>query len=1025
MAKKNEILLSIALEGDGDVKKKLEGVGESGKKSLEDFDRKVESTRNGLGRFAEPVDKLHEALKPFLEGAGLGGAESLLAGGGLLAKFLPGAGIAATVAGLATIGIALAKTREESQKTSNRLQAFGAGKGGLEDLEKQASKLGTTAENIRPTMERFYANRQKDIAQQNQRGGISHPPGYESGEAEEKASEVTVLGGRGGFISPPSKKTLDSAHDALFSAGRLDSTSGADIEKAISQYLLSVQTKGSAASDDLDVLHSVLPHAADLVAKSQSKFQGRQFNNAPEFNAFADRPGAQPIPSSQIFRGLADEAPAAAKAAAAARGTTEAFEGLTAALVRTKEAAAKAAGDPLNKGLTKTIDAGSGVVGGLTDLIEDSGKKIVDSAVAGGARGADIGGKITGLVPVPGSQYVGKAAGGLLGGDLGMTAGTLKELSRLLPTAATNPGALQEKERVRPERPLDSKVSPLTDILAPLQQRELEQQRSRDRLQPASQTASPLPRERPADASMQQPDAQQPRRHRPEDDTPLWRPLHRPTGRTNAEFEYISPPPPRPEDKFEYIPPPSQQQQDRPPPQPREQYAPNQPRKLGQADDQQQPQQVASLSSTLEQVLQSIINSVTKQEPVKQDGFPTGGVRGEQDDGQAASKVAELGGATEEAVAGLKELASVAPSAAAADRGAAPATVEVAGGGFVRRFGDGGKVNGAGSSTSDSVRAMLSDGEYVMKTDAVKRIGVDALDAANEGRAHFDDGGPVDYSQIGGPIDYSKLPGTDPAYGVLDAAVSSIFSDIHRSGLSKTYSDLHRQTGLTNAYGATHLSPGAHQITATPDGGAIIDGVKYDAGAPILRDPFVQGEIAKSKAGAKEDKGSKREPYHSPFIGDFGRTAGDTEGGSNTYASGGPISGPGTSTSDDIPAYLSHGEFVVNARETARNRPVLAAINEGKFPSHIAKMFANGGRIELPRFADGGMTGVSSPDRAPSAGDISDPGGGAMGHYSVDLRTNHGDFSVMAPEHVMRQMSRASVASTSVQAGPRPSWYGK
>ena len=59
-------------------------------------------------------------------------------------------------------------------------------------------------------------------------------------------------------------------------------------------------------------------------------------------------------------------------------------------------------------------------------------------------------------------------------------------------------------------------------------------------------------------------------------------------------------------------------------------------------------------------------------------------------------------------------------------------------------------------------------------------------------------------------------------------------------------------------------------------------------------------------------------------------------------AGGGAVSGPGTATSDSIPAMLSNGEFVVNARATARNRVLLEAINSG-------------GRVT--GFADGGMVG--------------------------------------------------------------------
>lgn len=45
----------------------------------------------------------------------------------------------------------------------------------------------------------------------------------------------------------------------------------------------------------------------------------------------------------------------------------------------------------------------------------------------------------------------------------------------------------------------------------------------------------------------------------------------------------------------------------------------------------------------------------------------------------------------------------------------------------------GGYVMGAGTSTSDSIPAMLSNGEYVLNAEAVKRIGVPKLDSINNG----------------------------------------------------------------------------------------------------------------------------------------------------------------------------------------------------------------------------------------------------------------------------------------------------
>jgi hypothetical protein len=70
-------------------------------------------------------------------------------------------------------------------------------------------------------------------------------------------------------------------------------------------------------------------------------------------------------------------------------------------------------------------------------------------------------------------------------------------------------------------------------------------------------------------------------------------------------------------------------------------------------------------------------------------------------------------------------------------------------------------------------------------------------------------------------------------------------------------------------------------------------------------------------------------------------------------ATGGMINGPGTGTSDSIPARLSDGEFVVNARATSKNRALLEAINGG----HL-RGFATGGLVsDVPTPSGAAMVG--------------------------------------------------------------------
>ncbi|AOY98774.1 hypothetical protein BKK81_05375 [Cupriavidus sp. USMAHM13] len=67
------------------------------------------------------------------------------------------------------------------------------------------------------------------------------------------------------------------------------------------------------------------------------------------------------------------------------------------------------------------------------------------------------------------------------------------------------------------------------------------------------------------------------------------------------------------------------------------------------------------------------------------------------------------------------------------------------------------------------------------------------------------------------------------------------------------------------------------------------------------------------------------------------------------HATGGHITGPGTGTSDSIPAMLSNGEFVINAAATSKYRPLLESINSG----HAAH-FATGGYVGSGDSSNGG-----------------------------------------------------------------------
>lgn len=94
----------------------------------------------------------------------------------------------------------------------------------------------------------------------------------------------------------------------------------------------------------------------------------------------------------------------------------------------------------------------------------------------------------------------------------------------------------------------------------------------------------------------------------------------------------------------------------------------------------------------------------------------------------------------------------------------------------------GGYVAGPGTSTSDSIPAMLSNGEYVVNSAAVRKIGLPALNAINSGRGYADGGlvGAVPVAASAGPATNNSVT---LHVSALDA--SSFESFLQGGGLDK------------------------------------------------------------------------------------------------------------------------------------------------------------------------------------------------------------------------------------------------
>jgi hypothetical protein len=115
-------------------------------------------------------------------------------------------------------------------------------------------------------------------------------------------------------------------------------------------------------------------------------------------------------------------------------------------------------------------------------------------------------------------------------------------------------------------------------------------------------------------------------------------------------------------------------------------------------------------------------------------------------------------------------------------------------------------------------------------------------------------------------------------------------------------------------------------------------------------------------------------------------SGGDSGGGG--FAAGGPISGPGTGTSDSISARLSNGEFVVRAAPAAKFKGLLQHINKGG-KVHKTPGFASGGWVG---YANGGT--VTSPSSAYTMGETTSTMAAASGQIAGNTTARRGQGSM-------------------------------
>jgi hypothetical protein len=262
--------------------------------------------------------------------------------------------------------------------------------------------------------------------------------------------------------------------------------------------------------------------------------------------------------------------------------------------------------------------------------------------------------------------------------------------------------------------------------------------------------------------------------------------------------------------------------------------------------------------------------------------------------------------------------------------------VGFASGGFT---GPGGKFQPAG---------VVHAGEYVINAEQTRKH-LPLLQAINDDAPGFASGGLVG-------INEAALGVSLPAVSPLELNATSISLANVAPNLDGLGSATDDATGAIKAFakelgGATKSRGGAegslipaHQTSAGLSGLAPLLTIAAAVALPSIRGAFGGGAAATS-AGTDVVYGGN--------LGGVYAAGGLVEVASKRFDVGGRVTGPGTATSDSVPAWLSAGEYVIRAAAVQKfGIPFLDAVNKGDRPR-----FAIGGPVasDAAAFADGGI----------------------------------------------------------------------
>lgn len=223
---------------------------------------------------------------------------------------------------------------------------------------------------------------------------------------------------------------------------------------------------------------------------------------------------------------------------------------------------------------------------------------------------------------------------------------------------------------------------------------------------------------------------------------------------------------------------------------------------------------------------------------------------------------------------------------------------------------------GGGADGTDNIKAPPKD--YGKKTDDLLRSTKDRTDALRVeaevlGKSTFEAEKARTAQELLARAKAAEIPITEALRGKIDAVSAAYASETARlEKLKDAYQTISELKDATKSFAtglATDLANGVSKTEALANALA------------RLRDRLL--EMATSKIF---------DVVFSSTTGGVGSIFSSLVG----HAGGGLVSGPGTGTSDSVPARLSDGEFVVNAAATSKYLDLLQAVNSGgslKVPS--------------------------------------------------------------------------------------------